>query len=342
MQQQQDPGLKGSGSFSFPPAAVTAEAATSAPSALETAAAAAAANKAPQEQQQVLVGSRAGSSSLDQQQQQQPPPVRRSRTLPRSFNYGYFGGPNSFSSAGSFSFRGAAGGSGGQPSKHTVDQLLRMMMAFTIMQGGGQGGAGEAQFKSDQLTVRLLVCHQICLWVRLVLVCHTMWISRCQCYVVCGLLEHNWLASQSCALSDLTRLAVALAATTATDCAVGADGAEGVEDEPLPTVSLDDDDGSSGVGLAAAAAVSAAMARAWASAASKEQRAVAAATAAAGGSGSSGAKGAEGGRSGATRAGFRLVATVTNKMGKCMVLCLSLWFLYGVWCMWVQSLSHKV
>jgi hypothetical protein len=56
------------------------------------------------------------------------------------------------------------------------------------------------------------------------------------------------------------------------------------------------------------------MARAWASAASKEQRAVAAATAAAGTGGGSGAKGAEGSRGGA-RAGFRLVATVTNKMG---------------------------
>jgi hypothetical protein len=40
----------------------------------------------------------------------------------------------------------------GQPSKHTVDQLLRMMMAFTIMQGHGQGGAGEGQFPMS-------VCH---------------------------------------------------------------------------------------------------------------------------------------------------------------------------------------
>lgn len=42
-------------------------------------------------------------------------------------------------------------------------------------------------------------------------------------------------------------------------------------EEPLSSVSLDDDAGTSGVGLAAAAAVSAAMARAWASAASREQ-----------------------------------------------------------------------
>jgi hypothetical protein len=75
-------------------------------------------------------------------------------------------------------------------------------------------------------------------------------------------------------------------------------------------VSLDDDEGSSGVGLAAAAAVSAAMARAWASAASKEQRAVAAAAAAGSASGAGLADGSSGGR-----AGFRLVATVTNKMG---------------------------
>lgn len=85
-------------------------------------------------------------------------------------------------------------------------------------------------------------------------------------------------------------------------------GVDNPEDEPLQSVSLDDDDGSSGVGLAAAAAVSAAMARAWASAASKEQRAVAAA-AGSGGNGSG-----DGGVS--QRAGFRLVATVTNKMGE--------------------------
>lgn len=106
----------------------------------------------------------------------------------------------------------------------------------------------------------------------------------------------------------------------------------------LPSVSLDDDDGSSGVGLAAAAAVSAAMARAWASAASREQRAVAAAAAAAAaagaGGGGGGSNGVHTGRRGSggvgglaladgssaapQRAGFRLVATVTTKMGGCL------------------------
>ena len=92
---------------------------------------------------------------------------------------------------------------------------------------------------------------------------------------------------------------------------VAASGPYSTEDEPLQSVSLDDDDGSSGVGLAAAAAVSAAMARAWASAASKEQRAVAAAAASGNGGGGSGDS-----AGGSQRAGFRLVATVTNKMGE--------------------------
>ncbi len=79
------------------------------------------------------------------------------------------------------------------------------------------------------------------------------------------------------------------------------------QDEPLASVSLDDDDGASGVGLAAAAAVSAAMARAWASVASKEQLVQKAANR----PGSNGGSG--------SKAGFRLVATVTNKMGECWV-----------------------
>jgi hypothetical protein len=89
---------------------------------------------------------------------------------------------------------------------------------------------------------------------------------------------------------------------------------EGPDEDILPSVSLDDDDGSSGVGLAAAAAVSAAMARAWATAASREQRAVAAA--AGGGQGGGKVAGREPGGSSSGRAGFRLVATVTNKMGE--------------------------
>lgn len=91
------------------------------------------------------------------------------------------------------------------------------------------------------------------------------------------------------------------------------------DEDVLPSVSLDDNEGSSGVGLAAAAAVSAAMARAWATAASREQRAVAAAAAAGGGGGQAGGKGVAGREPGTTssgRAGFRLVATVTNKMGE--------------------------
>ncbi|KAF8058897.1 NAD kinase 3 [Scenedesmus sp. PABB004] len=189
----------------------------------------------------------AGLELLLQEQEQQEqaasdqvPPVRRSRTLPRSFVVGGGGG---MASARSWAlpppWGAAAGAHPGGSSRHTVDQLLRMMMAFTIMQGGAPGGPGGADGAAD-------------------------------------------------------------------------DGGEGGEDEPLPTVSLDDDDGSSGVGLAAAAAVSAAMARAWASAASKEQRAVAAAQAAAAGAGGGGPSACGGGQ----RAGFRLVATVTNKMGK--------------------------
>lgn len=89
------------------------------------------------------------------------------------------------------------------------------------------------------------------------------------------------------------------------------------DEDVLPSVSLDDDDGSSGVGLAAAAAVSAAMARAWATAASREQKAVAAASGGGGGQqGASKMAGREPGSSSSGRAGFRLVATVTNKMGK--------------------------
>jgi hypothetical protein len=89
------------------------------------------------------------------------------------------------------------------------------------------------------------------------------------------------------------------------------------DEDVLPSVSLDDDDGSSGVGLAAAAAVSAAMARAWATAASREQKAVAAASGGGGGQqGPSKTAGREPGSSSSGRAGFRLVATVTNKMGK--------------------------
>lgn len=78
-------------------------------------------------------------------------------------------------------------------------------------------------------------------------------------------------------------------------------------EEPLSSISIDDDEGSSGVGLAAAAAAAAAMARAWAQAASKEQRDMN------GGTSSSGAA------KDAGKAGFRLVATVTNKMGELVV-----------------------
>jgi hypothetical protein len=154
-QQRQGSGLKDADSFSFPAAAITAEAATSAPSALESAAAAAAGSQ--QQQQQPLqqqLGAQIAAADEQEQQQQQPPPVRRSRTLPRSFNYGAnYWGPGSFSSAGSFGFGGAAAGGSGQPSKHTVDQLLRMMMAFTIMQGGGQGNAGEGSAQCRGLMV---------------------------------------------------------------------------------------------------------------------------------------------------------------------------------------------
>lgn len=100
---------------------------------------------------------------------------------------------------------------------------------------------------------------------------------------------------------------------------------DSADEDVLPSVSLDDDEGSSGVGLAAAAAVSAAMARAWATAASREQRAVAAAAAAGGGGGQAGGKGVAGREPGTTssgRAGFRLVATVTNKMGENLCRCL--------------------
>jgi hypothetical protein len=44
-----------------------------------------------------------------------------------------------------------------------VDQLLRMMMAFTIMQGHGQGGAGEDLFAQDSCCLFWYAKQLVCL-----------------------------------------------------------------------------------------------------------------------------------------------------------------------------------
>jgi hypothetical protein len=117
-----------------------------------------------------------------------------------------------------------------------------------------------------------------------------------------------------------------MAYTVAQSVAAGEPAAAYEEDaeEPLSSISIDDDQGSSGVGLAAAAAAAAAMARAWAKAASREQRD--ASSGAAGGTAGLGGGGAGGGG----KAGFRLVATVTNKMGAWVGGAAGLGILHGI------------
>jgi hypothetical protein len=92
-----------------------------------------------------------------------PTPFRRAATLPASSGFSFVRSPRHCGGAGG---SGASSYTHGTPpaagggsasfllqspaawlpphgSRHTVDQLLRMMMAFTIMQGGAPGDTGE-------------------------------------------------------------------------------------------------------------------------------------------------------------------------------------------------------